>query len=793
MIDILNWLFGLEGDVRFGTGDAEFGWARPVPAWGWALIIAGAAAAAFWSYTRIDAPRRARGVLASLRALLLILLAVMISGPRLELERTSTERDWLYWLVDRSASLTIPDAPDAPNAPGDPAQPEQSRREDQLRSSLGGASETLASLASSKRAAWIGFDASAYDLPATDDRASPLPPGDPAGRRTSINTALEGVLRRAAAKPVSGIVLFSDGRAEQPIARGVLNRLLAEQIPVFTVPLGSDEPRPDWLVRSVRAPSVVFAEDVVPFEVTVDRRGEAGDEGPPIVELVDAATGQTLDRAPVGPDGTALLDTAIADPGERTYRVHLAEESTRRDLIESNNAVETALRVVDDPIRVLYLDGAPRWEQRYLKSLLLREDSIASTSLILAPSRRYQQEGNIRINALPVSPEEWAEFDVVIVGDMRGGLFGTEQLEALKRHVADRGAGLLWLGGPTATPGGWRDTPLADLLPMRLPPSSGAGGLELIPSEVTLARTEAAERLGLLELGEAGRASSGEIWAGRVSNPATGWSRLRWAQRIDPSTLKPATQVFARAVPVDSAEPTPLLLSMRFGAGRAMYLGTDEIWRWRYGRGESLNERFWLPLIRLLARERVERAARGAVLEFSPREPVAGTAATVTVRIFDQALLDAAPSSVRVGVSSPGDTQETLRLEPAGAERAGRGSAEYTSSWFPARPGTHTLETAEPILSGMGLETEARVVAADDELREPATDHALLTDLAERTGGAVVPSDELDRLPELLPNRARVVIGTPSVASLWDTMPFLAALVLLASAEWIIRRLVRLT
>lgn len=793
MNELLNWLFGLQGEVRFGAEGVEFGWARPIPAWAWALAAAGAAAAAGWSYSRIEAPVRARGVLATLRAFVLLLLIVMLAGPRLELERTSTERDWLYLLVDRSASMTIPDAP----APADiAARPGNGTREAQLRTTLERAGDTLASLAESKRTAWVGFDASAYDLPA-DDRGRMPALGEPSGRRTSINAALDTALRRAAAKPVSGIVLFSDGRADQRLARGVLNRLRAEQIPVFAVPLGADEPRPDWRVRTARAPSVVFADDVVPFEVTVERRGGAGAgaQAPPIVELVDTATDRVLDRAAVGPGGTALLDTTLSEPGERRLEVRLAEESARRDLIASNNNVQSTLRVVEGPIRVLYLDGAPRWEQRYLKSLLLREDSIASTSLILAPARRYQQDGDVRIGALPVSPEEWAEFDVVVIGDMQGGLLGAEQLEALKRHVADRGAGLLWLGGPTATPGAWRDTPLDDLLPMRVPAGGdpGASGLELIQSDVILRRTDAAERLGLLELGEAGEAASGEIWAGRVSDPATGWSRLRWAQRIEPDTLKPATRVFAEAVPVRGEEPTPLVLSMRFGAGRSVYVGTDEIWRWRYGRGETLNERFWLPLVRLLARERVERAARGAVLEVSPREPVAGSAATLSVRIFDQALLDAAPSSVRVRAEAPGGARETVRLEPAGADRPGRGSAEYTAAWFPNRPGVFSLAVDEPILAGMGLEAEVEVVAADDELREPATDHALLADLADRTGGAVLEPDELDRLPGLLPNRARVVIGAPGLATLWDTLPFLVGLVLLASGEWILRRLVKLT
>ncbi|MEM0982386.1 MAG: vWA domain-containing protein [Planctomycetota bacterium] len=785
MNDLLNSIFGLADGLGFGADGVQLGWDRPLPAYLWALVVVAAIALAAWSYTRLEAPSRARVALAGLRALVIVLLAVMLAGPRLERSRSSVERDWVVGVVDRSVSMTIPDAPD-----------NLGTRESELQSALTTAAPTLDTLNSDKRLSWIGFDATTYDLASTQTGAPTLL--DPAGRRTSINAALDGALRKVAAKPVSGVVLFSDGRAAEPPSRRILNRLQAEQVPVFVVPLGSPEPRTDWSVRAVRAPSVVFAEDVVPFRVQIDRLGGGGSPEGAIVELVEASTGLVLDRTEASDTGEALLSTKIDTAGERELIVRLADGGIPGDLIASNNAVAQTLEVVSGPIRVLYLDGAPRWEQRYLKGLLLREGSISSSSLILAAARRYQQEGDIIINTLPVSPEEWDRFDVVILGDMRGELLGVEQLETLKRHIADRGAGLLWLGGPSATPGSWRDTPMDDLLPMRVS-AQGSGsnpsGLDLIDGDVTVRREIAAERLGLLELGEAGEQGSGEIWAGRVSDPRTGWSRLRWAQAIPPSTLKPAAETFASAIPVDGGPASPAVLSMRFGAGRVIYVATDEIWRWRYGRGEDLIERFWLPMLRLLARERVERAAQRAVLEVAPDEPVAGAPATVAVRLFDQALLDAAPASVTVIVESNDGTRETLELESGAADTiAGeRGSAEYLATWFPQRPGSYALRADEPLLAGLGLELIATVVAADDELRQPETDHALLAELAEQTGGAVILPTALDTLPDLLPNRSRTIIAAPEIATLWDTPPFLIALVLLAGLEWIGRKIIRLS
>jgi hypothetical protein len=318
--------------------------------------------------------------------------------------------------------------------------------------------------------------------------------------------------------------------------------------------------------------------------------------------------------------------------GKSEWVVRLAPDTP--DLIEQNNQSELAIELVDRPIRVAQFDGYPRWEFRYLKNLLLREKSIRSASLLLASNRQYLQEGEMVLDALPRSPEEWAKFDVVIMGDLPGSLFGREQLEQLKEHVAVRGAGLLWIGGPGATPGAWRDTPLADLLPFAMGSGSGSSDqtVRAWDEPVVMFPAPAAMRLSLLELGE----TPTEGWPEKLSEPATGWSQLKYAQRIDPAAVKPTAEVLATVAPVSSvtaanpqgAGATPAVLSMRYGAGRVLYVATDEIWRWRYARGEALPERFWLPLIRLKGARawraaharRCWKSARGGRRSSSPSE-----------------------------------------------------------------------------------------------------------------------------------------------------------------------------
>ncbi len=797
MTDLLNRLFQLEG-MGFGSPGAEFGFARPFPAWGWALAVLAGAGIAWWSYWRLTGRRAVRIALAGLRGGLLLALLVLIAGPELRRANERIEGDWVLFLLDRSASMTIPDAPGV----GDGRR----TREAQMRAALEAHWPALAALAGERTVVWMGFDAGAFDL-RTPGRAdgdppadAPLDPGSPTGRRTSLGAALSQALARSAARPVSGVVILSDGRSVDEPDRAALRRLQAERIPVHTFPLGSPEPVADLAVREAEAPVLAFVDDTIPVRVDVERLG-AGDGSGGTVQLIDKATGLVLveERLPAEGewrDGAArvLLRTRSAQPGKGTWVARLVPD--RPDLIADNNQAEVAVEFVDRPLRVAYFDGYPRWEYRYLKNLLVREASIESVAMLLAPNRRYLQEGDVLLESLPRSPEDWARFDVVVVGDLSPRVFSDEQLEQLKEHVATRGAGLLWIGGPGSTPRSWIDTPLAALLPFTVP-SGGAGeegGIGTWDEPVTMSRAPAADRLGLLELGDPPDTS----WPDRLTDPFTGWSRLRWSQRIEPDRLKPTAEVLAVAEPesgLGAGEgPYPLVLSMRYGAGRVLYVATDEIWRWRYARGEDLEERFWLPLLRLQGRDSLARNAQAAILTATPRRAEVDKPVRIALELVDQTVLDAAPRSLRVRAArreaqaGAAPTELTLVPEP-GADRR-----ELASTWVPVEAGLYRLEVLDAAPWAQGLAAEVEVVLPGDELRTPETDHALLARLSEATGGRVLGLDRLGDLnsADLLPQRRVVIAGTPDVRTLWDRPIVLALILALLALEWVGRRLIRL-
>jgi len=306
--------------------------------------------------------------------------------------------------------------------------------------------------------------------------------------------------------------------------------------------------------------------------------------------------------------------------------------------------------------------------------------------------------------------------------------------------------------------------------------------------------------LGVLQLSD----DASEGWPAWLSSGELGWTLLRRAQKIERSWLKPGTEVLATAAsaqtPGDETRSTPLVMTMRYGAGRVAYVGTDEIWRYRYGRGETLPGRFWIPLVRMLARESLGRSGLPAMIEVSPTRTQTDRPVRITARLLDQSLIESRPRSFEVDImkvgASQGEPTISLSLSPSnrGPEDPELSPlASFGADQTFSEPGEYRIRAADPSFSDMGSDVTIEVVAPDDEMREPQADHAALAELARATGGSVITPAAFNSIENLLPNREIRILGLPEIETLWDKPPVWLLLILLLCGEWVGRRLIKLS
>ena len=375
--------------------------------------------------------------------------------------------------------------------------------------------------------------------------------------------------------------------------------------------------------------------------------------------------------------------------------------------------------------------------------------------------------------------------------------FSEQQLALIRDHVAERGAGLLWIGGPRYTPNYYAGTELELLLPMTSPASVG----RLVPpqgSAVPAAPTQAARLLNLLRLSlggeDPGQPSAGE-WPDNLPP-------FRWAQDLGP--LRPGAKPLASAtglVDAQSGDEAPLVVLYRYGAGEVIYVGTDETWRWRKAGGEVYFEQFWIQLVRKLGRARVTQQDDRARFTVAPPVVELGATQLVELVIDDPALIRNAPPRISVTVYRASDDDPNtqtgpplgeLELRPAAAP--GNGSTNlgtYAANWRSDLAGRFVLRVTEPLLEPIALTAPAEVRDPAEELARAATDHDRLLRLANGTGGAVVELNDLSQLETLVADRSREV-AHESRRPLTNTMLALSVLLVLLTLEWVLRRVAKL-
>lgn len=746
--------------VVFERGTLGFDW--PVP---WLALVPLAlvvAVGTLWLYQRSRSAltRRDRLVLGGLRVVAVAIVATCLARPILAVSRAIEQRNVVGVVVDDSRSMRIADHNGL--ARGDVAP--------QL---FGGPDSSLFKALSEK------FQLRFFRTSGAGGRSETLGDLSLNGSRTHLGTAILRAEEELAGAPVAGMIVLSDGADNSstvPGATPMLEQLLAlraRQIPLYTVGIGSERFARDIEVSRVDVPGAVLRDASILVEVVMTQRGYAGRKVPLVVEDSGRIMGTrevTLPRD--GEAAVVRLRVPASERGARLLRVHVPVQPD--EMVKENNERDAVVVVNDQREKILYIEGEPRFELKFIRQAVEADKNLQVVTLLRSAKDKYLRlsvdDSAELATGFPKTREELFAYRGVILGSMEASFFTVDQLRMLADFVSIRGGGLLALGGRRAlAEGGYAGTPLADALPVELGPPAGSDS-------------------GATEIGVTPTAAGVLHPATQLAPTDTATAAL-WRQMPPLTTVnevgrpKAGATVLLEGRTESDRRVRPTLVFQRYGRGKAIVFAVQDAWIWQMHSDvpveDQRHETFWRQLLRwqvsdVPTRLDLTTTAEGAVNEGIP----------LRVVVSDSTYARSNIASVSAEVVSPKGERSTLPFEWA-TDRDG----EYTAMMVPGVNGVHTVN----LTAALGRDT-IRSTVGYVRVADPIAEYfgaemrpAVLRQFADETGGKYYPAAEASRLVEDI---EYTTSGATEVQrlDLWD-MPILFVLLLgVLGAEWMYRR-----
>jgi hypothetical protein len=793
-------LVGVSGEFLEHIDQATLAFQRPRLLWvGLALL----APVGYYIYRRQDrnltaVPRALRALLSATRILILLILVLVLSGPFLKVDKKVERRPLVAVLLDDSRSMRLPAGPfdsdeelvKAARAAGlavtDDGQVSAELRKTLSEMSRGALARSAVTTAADSLTAPLAekYDVRYYTFadgltPLALDGARPqLPePGEKDGGSTRLGDALGAVLDEAAGRPVAGIVLFSDG--QHTGGRAPLDAAQAAAkaaAPIFAVAPGSSRRPQDLSVIDVFTSGQVAVGDTARVSVTIESQGLDGQAAE--VQLLDGE--QVIASKPLtlrGAEHQQIELSFEADkPGTRNLKVNIPPLPEETEELQSNNSDVAVVRVNEDKLKVLFVDGRPRWDFRFLKNSLRRDQGLAGRTgddpEIVLETEALRQNGGGGLG-LPGTVEELTEYGVVIIGDASPKLLDAAFIQILGEAVRDHGLGLIVAAGPAYMPHAYGET-LQDLLPVEM--HASAAGM-LAPTHTPFQLEVSPEGMSheVMRLYEdAGRNQTvwsvmpPYYWCAAAERPAAAATVLAW---------NPNLEVRYGRVP---------LIAYHFaGEGKVMFVGLDSTWHWRQNVGERFFYKFWGQAIRFMASgaedDDASEGPKRNRLEVTPVRIEPGETVQIELLAIDENGAPRTDPKMPVVLKGP-EEETTVELLADGAVKG-----RFTGSLSPEVQGDFSL-VWKPGADGEALETHFEVLEAPEELRHPGIDRLGLQQLAATSGGEMVALSDLAAIPDKLKGETKMT-QLHREAAIWDNWLTLVALIFLYSLDVGLRRL----
>lgn len=710
-----------------------------------AMVLAGVS---FWRYVK---PGVLRGVLMLLRALFFIAMTGCLLLPASKTYLTRKLKPHFLVVVDTSRSMQQPARSDTP-------------------SRWDGAQRLLMQ-------AWydrVGADCN-LDMYLFDSETLPRASGNdlddvqPTGQSTCLNDALSGLVERYQGQDVAGCLLLSDGIDTQELGEGWADR--GWPWPIYTVRLApdaeADADQPDLRVDTIetaRRVSVGWNSEL--------RASVAGTGAPAQPVTVQLHENDILVQELPVQLGKAHATKEVVfqvnhqQIGTSVYRVTvppLAGETHTND-----NVYAVSVQVIDAKNRLLYVEGSPRWETKYLVRTLQSNPQVTPVCFIRGPDSAFMTVGQTGDVSPDMGADELARFRIVVLGNLDAEELTAERAADLVTFT-ETGGSLVLLGGTKSWGDkGFAQTPLGKLLPVV--------GWQPVPRQESVP-------VILTDDGLSHPAFAGDVEFWTALPPVLSY--------FPDGRVSPGAQTL---VSVNGNDGThPVIISRQYGQGKVTAILTDSLWRWQLSAvaGESKPyQRFWNQLLAWMSPTEQTSDADGIDVLLDRNELFLGDSVQISARPGrDDRERSGLVLSCRIAM--PDGRKQSFAMAPQSVvTRTGTPSPGYAVRVDARVPGLHVVTVAVSIDGKERLsETVSYFVKPFTPESAPLpANAAVLKRLASSSKGAYVESpDALNRLLASFEFASREE-DRVEFRCIWQNWWVLSCLIGLLCGEWMLRK-----
>lgn len=711
------------------------------------IVLAGLLAVLTWRRLG-QAPAARKAILLALESGFLAVLLIMLWQPALSISTLQPQQNMIAVVVDRSRSMATED------------EGGKKRWEAALGVLRSGLLEELKKQ----------FQVRVYTIGRQLERAGALDQVMPEAPATLLAEGLRELASEAQSLPVGAVLLLSDGAdTSGGIDLATVKELKRARLAVHAIGFGREKPVRDIEIMAAEVPPRALPGARLPAEVSFRQFGYGQSKAQLQIkqgEKVLASRAVTLKGD--GVVQTEILAFQAGQPGAHALEIGLVPLEGEQN--SQNNRLTRLVSVENRKPRILYIEGEPKWEYKFIRRAAALDQNLALVSILRTTQNKIYRQGIENPKELeqgfPSTVEELFAYEGLVIGGVEAGYFTATQQELIRQFADRRGGGVLFLGGRGAlADGGLGQSILAEMLPVRLP-----------NSKLTFRRDPAQ-----VELSPEGRdALLTRIEEDPERNVAR-WKQLPYlANYQDVGTPKPGAVVLAW-MNAGGRGKLPLLITQNYGRGRTAVFATAGSWRWQMAQPveDMSHEIFWQQLLRWLVTD-----THGRVISLMPRTVYSDLSRIpLSAEVRDQNYLPTNDATVEARILGPGgSTTVSLPLKPGS-------DGLYEAEWQAVQPGSYVVE----IMARRGDEQLGRDVMTFRREDGTAENFHLeqhkeaLEKLAAETGGRYWRPGEWQKIPQAI-TYSEGGITVRQRLELWNMPALFLLALLLRSAEWLLRR-----